>query len=78
MEEGLAFMGEAARIDLRVVLHTWKKLPRYGFAWLRSMFIGLWMGITPGGPTAAPFMSYGIAKRFSRRPPQLGNVRCGR
>src|SRR6059058_496308 len=25
------------------------------------------MGITPGGPTAASFMSYGIARRFSKR-----------
>jgi TctA family transporter len=30
------------------------------------------MGITPGGPTAASFMSYGVAKRFSRRRDQFG------
>ena len=38
-------------------------------AWraLRSTVIGCWMGITPGGPTAASFMSYGIARRFSKR-----------
>ena len=30
------------------------------------------MGITPGGPTAASFMSYGIAKRFSRRRANFG------
>ena len=31
------------------------------------------MGITPGGPTAASFMSYGIAKRLSRRKEAFGN-----
>jgi TctA family transporter len=30
------------------------------------------MGITPGGPTAASFMSYGMAKRFSRRRDNFG------
>jgi len=34
---------------------------------LRSTFIGCWMGITPGGPTAASFMAYGVARRFSKR-----------
>ena len=31
------------------------------------------MGITPGGPTAASFMSYGIAKRFSARGRYFGS-----
>ena len=31
------------------------------------------MGITPGGPTAASFMSYGIAKRFSARGRNFGS-----
>jgi putative tricarboxylic transport membrane protein len=31
------------------------------------------MGITPGGATPASFMSYGLAKRFSRRGPNFGN-----
>jgi TctA family transporter len=39
---------------------------------LRSAAIGCWMGITPGGPTAASFMSYGIAKRFSSRRENFG------
>ena len=39
---------------------------------LRSAAIGCWMGITPGGPTAASFMSYGIAKRFSARKASFG------
>ena len=30
------------------------------------------MGITPGGPTAASFMSYGLAKRFSKHRKNFG------
>ena len=66
MEEGLSFRGKAAVINPKIVLETWKSLPRYWLTYLRSCVIGCWMGITPGGPTAASFMSYGLAKRLSR------------
>ena len=55
----------AYRLDMRVVLQTWAKLPRYWMTWLRSVAIGCWMGITPGGPTAASFMSYAVARKLS-------------
>ena len=66
MEEGLAFRGGSAKINLRVVLQTWKELPAYWVTSLRSCVIGCWMGITPAGATPASFMSYGIAKRVSK------------
>jgi putative tricarboxylic transport membrane protein len=72
MEEGLAFKGASARINLNVVMQTWAKLPRYWVTSLRSTVIGCWMGITPGGATPASFMSYGIAKRFSKQPDSFG------
>src|SRR6187431_3535323 len=72
MEEGLAFRGGKAKIDLKVVLQTWKSLPRYWLTMLRSCFIGCWMGITPAGATPASFMSYGIAKRLARRGNNFG------
>src|SRR5512137_438322 len=72
MEEGLAFEGKRARINLKVVLETWKQLPKYWATLIRSSAIGCWMGITPGGATAASFMGYGIAKRFSRRGDKFG------
>ena len=65
MEEGLSFSGRTAKIDPRIVIQTWKKLPKYWMTSLRSCVIGCWMGITPGGATPASFMSYGIAKRMS-------------
>ena len=72
MEEGLSFTGKTAKINPKVVLETWKKLPQYWLTSLRSCLIGCWMGITPGGATPASFMSYGIAKRMS---PQRRQVR---
>src|SRR3982751_2580117 len=41
------------RIEWREVFRTLAGLPKYGWAMLRSAAIGCWMGITPGGPTAA-------------------------
>src|SRR5919107_2517766 len=72
MEEGLKFEGIHAKVNMRGVLAALKMMPRYWVALLRGSFIGVWMGITPGGPTAASFMSYGIAKRFSRRRDKFG------
>ncbi len=65
MEEGLAFRGKQAQMNLRVVMQTWAKLPRYWATSLRGCLIGCGMGIVPGGATPASFMSYGVAKRMS-------------
>jgi putative tricarboxylic transport membrane protein len=72
MEEGLAFKGKTAKINMRVVLQTWKELPQYWVTAIRGSIVGCWMGITPGGATPASFMSYGLAKRFSRNGPRFG------
>src|SRR3954453_22243022 len=72
MEEGLAFKGRIATINSKVVLETWKTLPRYWVTSLRSCLIGCWMGITPAGATPASFMSYGIAKRTSKNGREFG------
>jgi putative tricarboxylic transport membrane protein len=72
MEEGLAFKGKSAEINAKVVWQTWKKLPKYWLTLIRSSVVGCWMGITPGGATAASFMGYGIAKRFSPEADKFG------
>lgn len=72
MEEGLSFQGNNAKINFKVVLETWRKLPRYWMTSLRSCVIGCWMGITPGGATPASFMSYGVAKRMSPQGEKFG------
>ena len=71
MESGLCFTGARAKLRMRAVLDTWKQLPRLWFTSLRSCIVGCWMGITPGGATPASFMSYGLAKRFSKRGDEL-------
>src|SRR3989441_4686732 len=45
--EGPAFKGAQAGINLRVVLDTWKELPRYWLTSLRSAAVGCFMGIVP-------------------------------
>jgi putative tricarboxylic transport membrane protein len=66
LEEGLAFKGASGKINMKVVLETWKELPRYWATSLRSAAVGCFMGIVPGGATPASFMSYGLARRLSR------------
>jgi putative tricarboxylic transport membrane protein len=73
VEEGLTFRGASPKMNLRVVLDTWKVLPRYTRTFVRSAFIGFWMGFKPGGATPASFMSYAFAKRFSKHPERFGH-----
>jgi len=72
LEEGLAFKGASARINIKVVVETWRELPRYWLTSLRSSAVGCFMGIVPGGATPASFMAYGVAKRFSRDGDKFG------
>jgi putative tricarboxylic transport membrane protein len=72
MEEGLAFKESKGKINPKIVLETWAKLPKYWVTSLRSCLIGCWMGITPGGATPASFMSYGMARRFSKQGDKFG------
>src|SRR5947209_2059793 len=73
VEEEFQARAISSKIEWREVFRAIGRLPRHGVALLRSAAIGCWMGITPGGPTAASFMSYGIAKRFSRHGDRFGS-----
>ena len=72
VEEGLRFRGAKTVMNMRVVLDTWKILPRYYRTFIRGSIIGFWMGFKPGGATPASFMSYAFAKRFSKHPDRFG------
>ena len=48
IEEGLEFRGTKAKLNLRVVLDTWKELPKYWKTSIRSSAVGCMMGIVPG------------------------------
>ncbi len=67
IDEGYKFEGVKAKLSLREIFRTLAEMPRYWVTILRSALIGCWMGITPGGPTAASFMSYALGRRFSKR-----------
>jgi putative tricarboxylic transport membrane protein len=62
----------ASKLNPREVIKAALAMPRYWIALLRSACIGVWMGITPGGPTASTFMSYGIGRRFSKAGARFG------
>ncbi|MDH5222796.1 MAG: tripartite tricarboxylate transporter permease [Betaproteobacteria bacterium] len=72
LEEGLAFKGASAKLNLRAVMETWRELPCYWLTSLRSSAVGCFMGIVPGGATPASFMAYGVARRFSRDGEKFG------
>jgi putative tricarboxylic transport membrane protein len=72
IEEGLEFKGASAKLNMRVVIETWKELPRYWKTSIRSSVVGCMMGIVPGGATPASFMSYGVAKKMSRDGSRFG------
>ena len=72
LEEGLAFKGASAKLNMKVVLETWRELPKFWLTSLRSSAVGCFMGIVPGGATPASFMSYGVARRFSKDGDKFG------
>ena len=72
IEEGLEFKGANAKLNMRVVIETWKELPKYWKTSIRSSVVGCMMGIVPGGATPASFMSYGLAKKMSRDGAKFG------
>jgi putative tricarboxylic transport membrane protein len=62
--------GKVALGDFGVVLKT---LVRSFATFLTGTVLGFWIGIMPGtGATPASFLSYGLAKRFSRHPERFG------
>ena len=73
LEEGLAFKGASAKLNMKVVLQTWKELPKYWLTSVRSSVVGCFMGIVPGGATPASFMGYGVARRFSKDGAKFGS-----
>jgi putative tricarboxylic transport membrane protein len=73
VEEGLRLRGLSGRITFRDLWETWRLFPRYWATILRGTVLGFWIGVLPGtGATPASFMSYGLAKQFSRHPERFG------
>ena len=73
VEEGLHLKGVRGRIGFRDLWETWKMFPRYWATIVRGTILGFWIGVLPGtGATPASFMSYGLAKQFSKQPERFG------
>jgi len=73
VEEGLRLKGVEGRIGFRDLWETWRLFPRYWATILRGTVLGFWVGVLPGtGATPASFMSYGLARQFSKRGDRFG------
>jgi len=73
VEEGLHLRGIRARISFRDLWETWKLFPGYWATIIRSTILGFWIGVLPGtGATPASFMSYGLARQFSKNAARFG------
>jgi putative tricarboxylic transport membrane protein len=73
VEGGLRLEGIRARLSFRDVWETWKMFPRYWATIIRGTILGFWIGVLPGtGATPASFMSYGLAKQFSKNADRFG------
>ncbi|MFM2399036.1 MAG: hypothetical protein RL341_1193 [Pseudomonadota bacterium] len=75
LEEGLEFKGAKAKLQVSVVIQTWKELIKHWALSIRSAVVGCLMGIVPGGATPASFMGYGLAKSTSKNPDEFGKGR---
>jgi putative tricarboxylic transport membrane protein len=75
LEEGLEFKGAKAKLQMSVVIQTWKELIKHWALSIRSAVVGCMMGIVPGGATPASFMGYGLAKSTAKNPDEFGKGR---
>jgi putative tricarboxylic transport membrane protein len=72
-EESLEFKGQQGKITLRDVLTTIGAMIQRWYVWLTGTILGFWIGVLPGtGATPASFMSYGMAKQYSKYPQKFG------
>jgi len=71
--EGVLSGTKAGKAKARVSMH-WRDVTNYLMTYIRSSFIGTWIGILPGvGGTAASVASYSVAKAASKTPEKFGN-----
>jgi putative tricarboxylic transport membrane protein len=72
-EETLEYRGIQARIRLRHVWRILRDLVRHAATLISGSIVGFWIGVLPGtGATPASFISYGMAKQYSRHPERFG------
>jgi putative tricarboxylic transport membrane protein len=72
-EESLTLRGVQGRIGLRDIGAVFTTMGRNIMTFITGTLLGFWVGIMPGtGATPASFMSYGMAKQYSKHPERFG------
>jgi putative tricarboxylic transport membrane protein len=72
-EESLQIKAFQGRVALRDFWQVLKTIARSFPTFLTGTVLGFWIGVMPGtGATPASFLSYGLAKKFSRHPEHFG------
>ncbi len=72
-EESLEIKGVQGKIALKDFLLVLKTMVRSFATFLTGTLLGFWIGVMPGtGATPASFLSYGLAKKFSKHPERFG------
>ncbi|MBI3080799.1 MAG: tripartite tricarboxylate transporter permease [candidate division NC10 bacterium] len=72
-EEALEFKGVQGKVRIRDIWEVLRTLARNAATFVTGTLLGFWIGVMPGtGATPASFMSYGIAKQYSKHPEKFG------
>ena len=72
-EEALEIRGVQGKVGIRDITQVFRTMVHNIWSFLAGTFLGFWIGIMPGtGATPSSFLSYGVAKKFSRNPERFG------
>ena len=72
-EETLEIKGVQGRVGLKEFWTVLRTMKRNISTLVTGTLLGFWIGVMPGtGATPASFLSYGLAKKFSRHPERFG------
>ncbi len=72
-EERLEFRGVQGKVGLRDIWVAVTTSGRNAATFVTGTVLGFWIGVMPGtGATPASFMSYGVAKQYSKHPEKFG------
>lgn len=72
-EEALRITGVQAKVRWKDTLSVLKAVVQEAKTFITGTLLGFWVGVMPGtGATPASFMSYAIAKQYSKHPEKFG------
>jgi putative tricarboxylic transport membrane protein len=72
-EETLEIKGVQGRVGVKDLFLVLRTIGRNLASFFTGTLLGFWIGVMPGtGATPASFLSYGLAKKFSRNPERFG------